>query len=100
MRKRLRKKQGEGEFRDYAFGVSYLLDDVSAQRANEFLDRFVDLAIEPAGLECRDARHDRKWDFKVTCVDGSKPTPAQRKRVSDWLRACKEVARFEVEDPD
>ena len=42
MRRRLRKKQGEGEFAGYAFGVSYVLDDVSTRRANEFLDRFVE----------------------------------------------------------
>jgi uncharacterized protein YggL (DUF469 family) len=99
MRKRLRKKQGEGEFEGYDFGVSYVLDDVSALRANAFLDRFVEQAIEPLGLECRAARR-REWDFKVACLDGARPTAAQRAAVIAWLKGRKEVARFEVEEAD
>jgi len=98
MRKRLRKKQGEGEFKGYAFGVSYVLDDVSSLRANEFLDRFVEQAIEPGGLECDEERHDRRWDFRVACLDRSRPTAAQRAAVVAWLESRKELARFEVGD--
>lgn len=95
MRKRLRKKKGEGEFAGYAFGVSYVLDDVSTRRANEFLDRFVE-AIEVHGLECRDGRS--QWDFRVLCSDDAKPTPAQRDAVVGWLKGRKELARFAVEE--
>ncbi len=98
MRKRLRKKQGEGEFKSYAFGVAYVLDDVSSLRANEFLDRFVEQAIEPSRLECDEERHDPRWDFRVACLDGSRPTAAQRATVVAWLKGRKEVARFGVED--
>jgi len=95
MRKRLRKKQGEGEFAGYSFGVTYVLDDVSSLRANEFLDRFVD-AIEVHALECRGGR--REWDFRVICANAAKPTAAQRAAVIQWLKGRKEVARFEVEE--
>ena len=95
MRRRLRKKRGEGEFAGYSFGVSYVLDDVSSLRANEFLDRFVE-AIEAHGLECRGGR--REWDFRVVCTDGAKPTEAQRKAVSRWLEGRKEVSRFKLEE--
>lgn len=98
MRRRLRKKQGEGEFKGYAFGVSYVLDDVSSLRANEFLDRFVEQAIEPNGLECDEERHDRRWDFRVACLDGTRPTKAQRTRVVAWLEGRRELARFDVEE--
>ena len=98
MKKRVRKKQGAGEFAGYAFGVSYVLDDVSSLRANEFLDRFVEQAIDPNGLECREERHDRRWDFRVACFDGKKPAPAQRAAVVAWLKSRKETARFEVEE--
>lgn len=98
MRKRLRKKQGEGEFAGYSFGVSYVLDDVSSLRANTFLDRFVEEAIEPHGLECRDARHDRTWDFRVACLNDEKPTVTQRRAVLAWLERQREVARFDVEE--
>ncbi len=100
MRRRLRKKRGEGEFAGLAFGVSYVLDDVSSGRANEFLDRFVEEAIEPNGLECHPERHDRDWDFRVACDDESKPTAEQRMAVVKWLESRKEVARFEVEEPE
>lgn len=94
MRKRLRKKQGAGEFKGYAFGVSYVLDDVSSKRANEFLDRFVE-AIEAHGLECGDGR--REWDFRVACANDARPTEAQRAAVVAWLKSRREIARFEVE---
>lgn len=97
MRKRLRKKQGEGEFAGFAFGVSYVLDDVSTRRANEFLDRFVE-AIEIHGLECRDGR--REWDFRVVRADDLKPSAEQREAVLAWLRGRKELARFVVEELD
>lgn len=97
MRKRLRKKQGEGEFAGLAFGVSYVLDDVSTRRANEFLDRFVE-AIEIHGLECRDGR--REWDFRVVRVDDERPSAEQREAVLAWLKGRKELARFEVEELD
>lgn len=100
MRKRLRKKQGEGEFAGYAFGVSYVLDDVSGLRAHEFLDRFVEQAIEPFGLQCDEERHDPRWDFRVACLNGARPTADQRAAVIAWLAGRKEVARFEVEDPE
>jgi len=95
MRKRLRKKQGEGEFAGFAFGVSYVLDDVSTRRANEFLDRFVE-AIEIHGLECRDGR--REWDFRVVRTDDLKPSAEQREAVLAWLKSRKELARFAVEE--
>ncbi|MBK5257750.1 MAG: DUF469 family protein [Vicinamibacteria bacterium] len=98
MRKRLRKKREEGEFAGYSFGVSYVLDDVSSQRANEFLDRFVENAIEPNGLECHGARWDREWDFRVARADDSKPSAAQRAAVIEWLKSRKEVSRFNVEE--
>ncbi|MBP9945959.1 MAG: DUF469 family protein [Vicinamibacteria bacterium] len=97
MRKRLRKKQGEGEFAGYAFGVSYVLDDVSSKRANEFLDRFVE-AIEALGLECGDGRRD--WDFRVACANDLKPTEDQRAGVVAWLKSRRELARFDVETLD
>ena len=98
MRKRLRKKQDQGEFAGFAFGVSYVLDDISSQRANEFLDRFVEQAIEANGLECRGNERARDWDFRVVSADGQKPSPAQRSAVAEWLKSRKELSRFEVED--
>ncbi len=97
MKKRLRKKLAEGEFTGYAFGVSYVLDDIPGQRANEFLDRFVEQAIEANGLECRVGHHDQQWDFHVACVAFVKPSAAQRDAVVAWLEGRKELARFEVE---
>ena len=97
MRRRLRKKKEEGEFAGYSFGVSYVVDDVSTLRANEFLDRFVE-AIETHGLTCRDDRGE--WDFRVLCTNDLKPTPAQRDAVVGWLKGRKELARFTVQQLD
>ncbi len=98
MRKRLRKKQHEGEFAGLSFGVAYVLDDVSSQRANVFLNRLVEQAIEPNHLECQEDRHSRDWDFRIGCSDGTKPTAAQRTAVVAWVQSRKELMRFEVEE--
>jgi uncharacterized protein YggL (DUF469 family) len=98
MRKRLRKKRDQGEFKGFAFGVSYVLDDISTQRANEFLDRFVEQAIEANGLECRGHERVREWDFRVVSANGEKPTATQRTAVESWLRSRKELAKFSVEE--
>ncbi len=97
MKKRLRKKLAEGEYTGYAFGVSYVLDDIPGQRASEFLESFVEQAIEGHGLECRVDHHNQEWDFRVACVTFVKPTPAQRDAVVRWLDGRKELARFKVE---
>jgi uncharacterized protein YggL (DUF469 family) len=100
MRKRLRKKQGRGEFTGLAFGVSYVLDDISSQRANEFLDRFVEQAIEANGLECRGAEHhNRDWDFRVVSARGDKPSAEQRAAVRAWLKSRRELSTYTVEEP-
>ena len=96
MRRRLRKKQREGEFAGYAFGVSYVLDDVSSLRVDKFLEQFVEEAIDPNRLQCLGSRRDRIGDFRVACVDHSKPTPAQREAVVKWLKGRKELIEFEV----
>ena len=99
MRKRLRRKQGTGEFAGYVFGVSYVLDDVSSQRANLFLDLFVEQAIEANGLACHAEHHDEKeWDFSIGCATRVKPAATQRDAVVAWLKGRKELARFEVEE--
>ena len=85
---------------DARSGVSYVLDDVSSQRAHEFLDRFVEQAIEPNGLKCQGGRHEREWDFRVSCVNDAKPSATQRAAIVEWLEARKEVSRFEVEELD
>jgi uncharacterized protein YggL (DUF469 family) len=98
MRKRLLKKRGKGEFTGHAFGVSYVLDDISSKQVDEFLEQFVEQAIDPNGLICRGSRHDRRWDFRVACVDGANPTSAQREAVARWLKGRKELVEFEVEE--
>jgi uncharacterized protein YggL (DUF469 family) len=96
MRRRLRKKRRDGEFASYAFGVSYVLDDLSSLQVDRFLKQFVEQAIDPNKLQCLGSRRDRIWDFRVACLDHSKPTPAQREAVVKWLKGRKELVEFEV----
>ncbi len=96
MRRRLRKKRRDGEFGSYAFGVSYVLDDLSSLQVDRFLKQFVEQAIDPNKLQCLGSRRDRIWDFRVACLDHSKPTPAQREAVVKWLKGRKELIEFEV----
>jgi uncharacterized protein YggL (DUF469 family) len=63
---------------------------------DRFLKQFVEQAIDPNKLQCLGSRRDRIWDFRVACLDHSKPTPAQREAVVKWLKGRKELIEFEV----
>lgn len=83
-----------------AFGVSYTLDHVSSDKADEFLKKFLEEVIEPNRLECLAPGEGSEWDFRAASLRYKQPKPAQRNAVVAWLRSRKEVTRFEVEELD
>ncbi len=97
MRKRLRKKLRRGEFTEYAFDVQYSLEaGTPAAVAEEFLDRFVEHAIEAHNLSCGGGGQGVGWDFLVTKAGRGSPTEEQRRAVDAWLAAQPEVRSHTV----
>jgi hypothetical protein len=97
MRKRLRKKLRRGEFTEYAFDVQYSLEaGMSAVAVEEFLDRFLEHAIEAHNLSCGGGGQGAGWDFLVTKAGRGSPTEEQRSAVDAWLAAQPEVRSYTV----
>jgi uncharacterized protein YggL (DUF469 family) len=97
MRKRLRKKLRRGEFTEYAFDVQYSLKaGMSAAAVDEFLDRFLEHAIEAHHLRCGGGGQGVGWDFLVTKAGRGSPTEEQRSAVDAWLAAQPEVGSYTV----
>ncbi len=97
MRKRLRKKLRRAEFTEYAFDVQYSLNaGMSAVAADDFLERFVEQAIEAQNLSCGGGGRDLTWDFLVTKTGRGSPTEKDRTAVQAWLAAQPEVRSYAV----
>jgi uncharacterized protein len=97
MRKRLRKKLRRGEFTEYAFDVQYWLNaGMPAAAVDEFLDRFIEHAIEAHDLSCGGGGRDLTWDFLVTKAGRGSPTEEDRIAVHAWLAAQPEVRSYAV----
>jgi uncharacterized protein len=97
LRKRLRKKLRRGEFTEYAFDIQYSLNTgMLAAAAEEFLDRFIEHAIEARNLSCGGGGKDLSWDFLVTKAGRGSPTEEDRTAVQAWLAAQPEVRSYAV----
>ncbi len=97
MRKRLRKKLRRGEFTEYAFDVQYSLTaGMLAGAAEEFLDRFIEHAIEARNLCCGGGGKELSWDFLVTKAGGGSTTEEDRSAVQAWLAGQPEVRSYAV----
>jgi uncharacterized protein YggL (DUF469 family) len=97
MRKRLRKKLRLAEFTEHAFGVRYTLQaGLGTGIVDEFLDRFIEHAIEANDLRCGGGSQDQHWEFLVTAVGRGSPTETQRGTIRSWLAAQPEVASFDL----
>jgi hypothetical protein len=97
LRKRLRKKLRRGEFTEYAFDVQYSLNTgMLAAAAEDFLDRFIEQAIEARNLCCGGGGKDLSWDFLVTRAGRGSTTQEDRTAVQAWLAGQPEVRSYAV----
>src|SRR4030042_1952877 len=97
MRKRLRKKLRRGEFTEYAFDVEYSLNEgLSSTAVDEFLDRFLEHAIESQNLSCGGGGQGMAWDFLVTKAGRGSPSEEQRNAVGACLAAQSEGRSYAV----
>lgn len=94
MKRRLRKKLHLGEFKELGFGLRFRSRDPSAQTHNAAIEAFVaeverlGLVVGGGGQGC--------FEGYVTRPSGS-ATPADRERLTEWLRGCALIDQPEVE---
>jgi uncharacterized protein YggL (DUF469 family) len=99
MRKRLRKKMRRAEFTEPVFGVRYtLVGGLVTQGADDFLDRFLEHAVEANNLRCGGGGQGVARDFVVTLAGRGSPSEAQRKSLGAWLAAQPEVVSYALGD--
>jgi hypothetical protein len=84
MRRRLRKKQRLGEFREFGFDVAFSLPaELSDTQVLDFADEFID-HIEAHNLTFGGASGHR-WDVFVTRPHRGSATKDDRDTLHDWL---------------
>jgi uncharacterized protein len=97
MRKRLRRKQRLGEFRENVFGVRYSLrPGLHAGAADDFLWLFLEQAIEANGLLCGGGGQGENWEFYVSLAGRGSPSEEQRAAVGAWLAQQAVVRAYAV----
>lgn len=98
MKKRLRKKQRVGEFRQMGFEVRFKVRDVVPDsRLDAFWDTFIGEAVEASGLVCAGGCG-REWDLFVTPAGRATATDRHRATVEAWLRDRNDVEQIEIGD--
>jgi hypothetical protein len=99
MRKRLRKKLRRAEFTELVFGVRYtLVVGLATTAIDDFLDRFLEHAVEASNLRCGGGGQGTAWGFLVTSAGRGSPSEAQRTGLGTWLAAQPEVASYALGD--
>jgi hypothetical protein len=99
MRKRLRKKLRRAEFTELVFGARYtLIPGLVTQAIDDFLDRFLERAVEANNLRCGGGGQGVAWDFVVTLAGRGSPSEAQRMSLGTWLAAQPEVSSYALGD--
>ena len=88
MRKRLRKKLRLGEFQELGFEIRFVLrDEVFAQAHDQFLDEFIEDAIEANTLLVGGCGGNPADGFVVAMGNRESATIEQREAVLAWLSA-------------
>ena len=94
MKKRLRKKKHVGEFAEY--GRQLIVTRNRKDGFDEFLDAFVEEAIEGSGCYCAGGGKDDKLDLIVELGTRSEDPDAKLKKITAWLEARPDVKSWKV----
>lgn len=94
MKKRLRKKKGLGEFTEW--GRQLVISRNCQEGFAEFLDAFIDEAIEANGCYCGGGGSAEKLSFIVELGRRVQDPDARMARIETWLVARPDVDSWEV----
>ena len=89
MKKRLRKKKHHGEFTEG--GRQIVITRKRKGGIDDFLDAFVEEAIEANGCHCGGGGRDEKLGFVIELGRSSADPEAKLQRIVTWLRARNDV---------
>jgi uncharacterized protein YggL (DUF469 family) len=94
MKKRLRKKKHLGEFTEW--GRQFVITRNRKDGFDEFLDAFIEEAIEANGCYCGGGGKEDKMNFVVELGRRSDDPDARLKRITAWLEARPDVENWKV----
>ncbi|MFP4035839.1 MAG: 50S ribosome-binding protein YggL [Desulfovermiculus sp.] len=94
MKKRLRKKKSLGEFTEW--GRQLVIRRNSEEGFDDFLDAFIDEAIEANGCYCGGGGSADKLSFIVELGRGMHDADARMARIETWLGTRPDVDTWEV----
>jgi uncharacterized protein YggL (DUF469 family) len=97
MKKRLRKKLHLGEYQEFGFEVSCsFVSDLSDEQFDNFIDTFIQEAIESNRLSFGGGGDKQEWKGFVTLDRRGSATEKHKTGVSKWLESNPEVIDFKV----
>jgi uncharacterized protein YggL (DUF469 family) len=94
MKKRLRKKKHLGEFTEY--GRQLVINRNLKDGFDEFLDAFIEEAIETDGCYCGGGGKEDKLDVIVELGRRSDDPDARLNKITAWLDARPDVEKWRV----
>jgi uncharacterized protein YggL (DUF469 family) len=94
MKKRLRKKKHLGEFTEY--GRQLVINRNLKDGFDEFLDAFIEEAIETDGCYCGGGGKEDKLDVIVELGRRSDDPDARLNKITAWLDARPDVEKWSV----
>ena len=96
IKKRLRKKKHRGEFTEW--GRQLVIMRNREEGFDEFLDAFIEEAIESNGCYCGGGGHGEKLDVVVELGRRSDDPDARLKRITGWIVARPDVRTWKVSE--
>ena len=94
MKRRLRKKKHLGEFAEW--GRQLVITRNRKDEFDEFLDTFIEEAIEASGCYCGGGGKEDKLDVVVELGRRSDDPDARLDRIKAWLKARPDVENWRV----
>jgi uncharacterized protein len=94
MKKRLRKKHHRGEFTEW--GQQILITRNRKDGFDEFLEAFLEDAIEANGCECGGAGMEDRLDAVVELGRLTDDPPGRIRRITAWLDAREDVLEYKT----
>ena len=94
MKRRLRKKKHRGEFTEW--GRQFVITRNRKDEFDEFLDAFIEDAIEANGCYCGGGGKEDKLDVVVELGRRTDDPAARLKRITKWLDARHDVQSWKT----
>ena len=94
MKRRLRKKKHRGEFTEW--GRQFVITRNRKDEFDEFLDAFIEDAIEANGCYCGGGGKEDKLDLVVELGRRTDDPAARLKRITEWLDARPDVQSWKT----